>query len=266
MKLRIIFILLIWIINFFEVCISWADSNEDLAKSSQNPVSDLISIPFQNNINFTVGQNKKAQDVLNVQPVWPFSINSEWNLITRTIIPIISQPEGIINTNREFGIGDISFSAFLSPAQPQKIIWGIGPVFLFPTATHRALGVDKWGIGPSVVILRVDSSWVYGALINNIWSFAGSGNTSVNLMTLQPFVNYNFPGGIYLTSSPIITSNWNAYSDERWTVPVGGGVGKIFKVGRQPVNAQVQGFYNIVKPTFATLWSLRLQLQLLFPK
>ena len=243
------------------------DTTKELAKAAQNPVASMISLPFQNNTNFEVGPKEKTQNVLNIQPVWPFSLNEEWNLITRTIIPVISQPEFIPGQDRENGLGDINFTAFLAPAKPGKWIWGAGPVFLLPTATDDVLGTEKWGAGPSAVVLTMQGPWVYGALINQIWSFAGDDDRAdVNQMMVQPFVNYNLPDGWYLSSGPIITANWEADSGNKWTVPVGGGFGKIFRIGKQPMNASVQAFYNVEKPDNGPDWTLRLQVQFLFPK
>ena len=248
------------------VPVSFSESNEELAKSVQNPVSDLISLPFQNNLHFRVGPHKEAQNVLNIQPVWPFSINKHWNIITRTIIPVISQPP-MTSTGRTFGLGDISITTFLSPAKTGRFIWGLGPILLIPNATDKVLGGEKWAAGPSIVILKMQDAWVYGVLLNNLWSFSGAKDRPhINFMTTQAFINYNFSSGLYLTSSPIITSNWNAVSSQRWTVPIGGGIGKILKLGKLPINAQMQAFYNVVRPSNGGNWTLRLQIQLLFPK
>lgn len=258
-------LLLIWISSISTVH-GQESSQSDLAKATQNPVSDLISLPFQNNTNFGLGPDDKTQNVLNIQPVIPFHLNEQWNLITRMIVPVISQPALVSGQDRTNGLGDISFTAFLSPAKPATLVWGAGPVFLLPTATDNVLGSDKWGIGPSVVLLTMPGKWVVGSLFSNVWSFAGSGDQDVNLFTWQYFINYNLPGGWYLTSSPIITANWEADSGNKWTIPFGGGVGKIFKIGKQPMNAQVQAFYNVEKPDFGPDWQLRVQLQFLFPK
>ncbi len=243
------------------------ESVESLAKAAQNPVADLISLPFQNNINFGIGPDDDAQNILNIQPVLPVSINKNWMVITRTIAPVIYQPSVLTppDEGAEFGLGDINFTAFLSPKK-SKFIWGIGPSVLLPTATDDSLGGDKWAAGPSFVGLVMPGPWVVGALVSNIWSFAGSGDRDVNLLTFQPFVNYNFKSGWYLTSVPIITADWEADSDNTWTIPVGGGVGKVFKIGKQSMNAQVQSFYNVEKPDGGPDWQLRLQFQFLFPK
>ena len=244
------------------------NSVEELAKAAQNPVADMISLPFQNNTNFGYGPDDDIQNVLNIQPVVPFHLNENWNLITRTIAPLIYQPEVVEGTGDEFGLGDINFTAFFSPKNPTKgIIWGAGPIFVLPTATDEKLGSEKWSAGPSAAALTIQGPWLYGALINNVWSFAGDDDRDdVNAMLIQPFVNYNLPDGWYLTSSPVITANWEADSDNTWTVPVGGGVGKIFRIGNQPMNGQIQAFYNVEKPAVVGDWTLRLQLQFLFPK
>ena len=227
-------------ILIFTTCLTYGQdtSPSDLAKQAQNPIANLISLPLQNNTNFGIGPDDETQNILNIQPVWPFSLNDKWNLITRTIVPVISQP-GVLTDGegRVFGLGDTTFSAFFSPKDSGKLIWGVGPILLFPTATDATLGSDKWGAGPSLVVLTMPGQWVIGSLFSNVWSFSGSGDQDVNLFTWQYFVNYNLPEGWYLTSAPIITANWEANNDNRWTVPFGGGVGKIFKIGKQPLNA-----------------------------
>ena len=155
---------------------------------------------------------------------------------------------------------------FFSPSNPSPLTWGVGPVFLIPTATDDVLGSDKWGAGASAVFLTMPGNWVVGSLFSNVWSFAGSGDQDVNLFTWQYFINYNLPDGWYLTSAPIITANWEADSDNTWTVPFGGGVGKIFRIGKQPMNGQVSAYYNVEKPDYGPDWQLRVQLQFLFPK
>jgi hypothetical protein len=241
----------------------------DLAKKAQNPVGDLISLPFQNNTNFNLGPDKnRTQNVLNIQPVAPFNLSAQWNLITRTIAPVITQPDfAASSASTTTGLGDINFTAWLSPAQPGKLIWGAGPVILLPTATKDELGAKKWGVGPSVVVLTVTGNWVAGMLANNIWSIAGdSDREDLNQFLFQYFINYNMPKGWYLVSAPIITANWKADSGNRWIVPFGGGLGKIFKIGKQPMNANIQAFYNAETPEFDPDWTLRFQLQFLFPK
>ncbi len=241
-------------------------SASDLAKATQNPIADLISVPLQNNINFGLGPDNKVQNILNIQPVWPISLNKDWTLITRTIMPVVSQPALAPGQDRTNGLGDTTFTGFFSPKNSGKLLWGVGPVLLFPTATAKELGNDKWGLGPSVVLLSMPGNWVVGSLFSNVWSVAGAGNQDINLFTWQYFINYNLPKGWYLTTSPVITANWEADSGNKWTVPLGGGFGKIFHIGKQPMNAQIQAFSNVERPDSGPDWTLRLQIQFLFPK
>ena len=246
-----------------------AMSAEELAKLAQNPVGNLISLPFQNNTNLNFGPEKGTQNILNIQPVVPISISEEWNIITRTIVPVISMPSLFPGDDRTNGIGDTEFTAFLSPAKPGEWIWGAGPVVQLPTNNDSQLGNKNWGMGVSGVVLRMEkgSPWVYGVLVNNIWSLSSDERGgSYNNGLIQPFVNYNFKEGFYLTSSPILTVNWDAPSGEKWTVPIGGGVGKIFHFGRLPVNTQLSAYYNVVKPDNGANWQIRFQVQLMFPK
>lgn len=242
-------------------------SEEDLAKETQNPVSDLISVPFESNFNFGVGPNDDLQYILYVQPVVPFRLSKDWNLITRTIIPLIDQPELGPGVGDVFGLGDIQLSQFLSPAKSGALIWGIGPIFQFPTATDDALGSDKWSAGPTAAALTIRGPWVAGALVNHLWSFAGDDDRAdVNQTLIQPIVNYNLPGGWFLSSVPYITANWEKDGDDRWTVPIGIGVGKVHRFGTQPVSLQLTPYYNVVRPDDAAEWTLQFRINLLFPK
>jgi hypothetical protein len=246
----------------------------ELAKKTQNPVADLISVPLQSNFNFGAGVNhNKMIYALNVQPVIPIKLTEEWNLITRVIMPIINQPNlspsfgGLVPSTTGTGLGDFNPSFFFSPAKPGEVIWGLGPTFTLPTATDRNLGAGKLSMGPTGVALTIQGHWVFGALMNNQWSVGGWGDKPVNALLLQPFVNYNLPDGWYLAGSPVITANWKAdKAGDVWTVPVGGGVGKVFHIGNQAMNAQLQALGNVARPEFGPKWQLRFQIQFLFPK
>jgi hypothetical protein len=240
---------------------------EDLAKAAQNPVASLISVPLQNNTGFGVGPFDRNQNVLNIQPVIPVRISENWNLINRIITPIIFQPNVNQNTQGTFGLGDINPTFFFSPAKPGKLIWGVGPTFVIPTATANVLGQGKFSMGPGVVLLTTPGHWVIGMLINNVWSVAGSGSRpDVNQMLLQWFVNYNMKKGWYITTSPIVTADWEQTNGGRWVVPFGGGVGRIMRLGFQPANITVQFYGNAVHPPGASPWGMRMQLQFLYPK
>jgi hypothetical protein len=240
------------------------EKTSNLAQAAQNPVADLISLPLQNNMNLTVG-DKQVQNVLNVQPVIPIGIGPV-NLVTRTILPVVWQPDVEDGSGGVFGLGDTQLSLFLSPSDPKRLIWGMGPIVLLPTRTNSALGAGKFGLGPAAVLLKMHGPWVVGVLAQNAWGFAGRNEVpDTNAFLLQYFVNYNFKKGWYAASAPILTANWNASSGEKWVVPFGAGAGKIFSIRKQPMNVSVQVYGNAVRPTGYAPVTLRLQLQLLFP-
>lgn len=240
---------------------------ETLRKQAQNPVASLISVPIQENWNFNIDPNNRTQNVLNIQPVIPASIGKDWNLIVRWITPVIFQPDPATAAAGYYGFGDMNPSFFISPKQ-SKMIWGVGPTFILPTATNTGnLGSGKWSAGPTAVVLVQPGKWTLGGLWNNVWSFAGhEDRQDVNQMTFQYFINYNLNKGYFLTWQPTITANWNAADGSKFVVPLGGGIGRIMKIGAQPVNIGAQVYGNAVHPPGGSPWSLRLQFTMLFPK
>lgn len=252
--LLIISIILLFANTFF------AQDEADLAKAAQNPVVSMYSLPFQYNSIYGVGPYERTQNVLNIQPVIPIPLGSV-NLINRIIMPVISQPSSTEDESST-GFGDIIYTAWFSPAKDSKIIWGLGPVFQLPTASSAEFGSGEFGIGPSVVILTMPKQWVIGAIINNIRTF---GDEEENKFSLNYFVNYNFPD-FYLVSAPIITANWNAAEGQKWVVPFGGGLGKVFKLGgKLPLNISAHAYYNVVKPDGIGDWQTRFQISFMFP-
>lgn len=267
------------ILASFVVPVQAADS---LAKESQNPLSTVVSVPFESNTLFNVGPSEATVNVVNVKPVYPLRIG-DWNLVNRLIAPVIwtegqdrdafgSVDAGFgsaasLLSGSEFGLGDVTYQGFITPAKAGTVIWGVGPAVVMPTHTADRFGSDKWSIGPAAVALTMPGNWVLGGLVQNVWSFAGpSGAPDVNKFVGQYFINYNLEGGWYLSSSPVITANWEADSDDRWTVPIGGGVGRLVKFGKQPVDFKAAAYVNVVKPDLAPDWSLQLQVKWLFPK
>jgi hypothetical protein len=266
-----------------------AQQGDDLREAAQNPIADLISVPFQNDTNFDIGHTDNTQNILNIQPVYPIHLSPNWNLISRPILPVIYQPPFLSGPelraaeqvfvpeigDSEFGLGDLTPEFFFSPRRPIRLgseaslVWGLGPVFQLPTATDELLGTGKWSAGADFVVFLSDKRLhiTTGFLILNLWSFAGDEDRAdVNAMTFEPFLNYNLPKGWYLVTSPIITSNWEADEDNRWTGPVGGGFGRIFKIGHQPINANIQAYYNVVTPDdIGANWQLRTTWTFLFP-
>jgi hypothetical protein len=252
---------------FADVQSTRAQEISDIAKQAQNPIASMISVPLENDFNPHTGIDKKDSYVFELKPVVPFRLSDDWNLITRTIIPVIQVPDLAPGVSGTGGLGDIQESLFLSPTKAGPVIWGAGPVISLPTATENILGTKKLSLGPTVVVLRSQGHWLFGSLAQNLFSVAGpSARPDVNQMLIQPFVNYNLPHKWYLTSSPIITANWEARSGERWVVPVGGGVGRIVHLGKQPVNVYTQFFRNAQRPDGTSSWSARFQMQFLFPK
>jgi hypothetical protein len=249
-----------------------------LAKATQNPVASLISVPLQNNSNFGIGTYSRTGDIFNIQPVIPMKLSEKVMLITRIIQPLVWQPYPSQPTGGQAGIGDMNPTFFLSPAKAGKLIYGAGPTFILPTATSPQTGQGKFSLGPSVVALVQPGHWTVGVLINNLFSVAGSSHRpDVNQMLLQYFVNYNLNKGYYLTSGPIVTANWNANGSIDaatgndvpggvWTVPFGGGIGQIRRLGFQPINWTLQFYGNAVHPAGGSPWSFKFQIALLYPK
>jgi hypothetical protein len=245
-----------------------AENTDALRKAAQNPIASLISVPVQNNDNFGISPGDRIQNILNIQPVIPMRLSANWNLITRIITPIIYQPTVSQPVNQgASGFGDLNPSFFFSPAKAHTIIWGVGPTIVLPTATNSLLGQGKWSMGPAAVALTQPGKWTLGALVNNVWSFGGqSSRPDVNQMLFQYFINYNLNKGWYITWQPTMTANWEADNGGRWLVPVGGGVGRIMKLGFQPVNLTAQFYGNVVHPSGGSPWGLRVQIAFLFPR
>lgn len=241
----------------------------DLQKATQNPVADLISFPLQNNTDFNIGAFGREKNTLNIQPVIPLKLSEDWNMIVRWITPVVFQPDITQPHFGTVGLGDMNPSFFFSPSKPGALIWGIGPAFLLPTATDDVLGTGKLSTGPTAVALLQPGHWTIGALVSNVWSLAGpSDRPDVNLFTLQYFINYALPAGWTIGTSPIVTANWEAFSGNIWTVPVGLTLARVFKIGAQPMNAQVGYFYNVSRPDSppSPRSQLRMQLSFLFPR
>jgi hypothetical protein len=257
--------LLIQILYLFILTIALAGQNteEELSKQAANPIADLISLPFQNNLNINYGEYNRNVNVLNIQPVIPFA---NGKVITRTIFPIVNIPDFSSESGRySSGLSDIVATAFFVPGS-NKVMWGFGPVLEVPTGGMER-GTEKWSIGPSLLALIQPGDWTFGVLFNNAWSFAGnSEKENVNHMLLNLFIVLQLGNGWYVNSAPIVTADWTADNDNKWVVPLGGGGGKlIFLGGKLPLNIQSQIYYNVVRPDFGPEWQWRLQAQILLP-
>jgi hypothetical protein len=247
----------------------FAQDTQTLVRAAKNPLANLTNVQFIYDANLDTGARDKTQHVLNIQPVIPFAVSTDWSLITRTIIPLIAQAGQSAGEGWSRGSGDTQLSALLSPAHTGQLVWGIGSAFQIPSASRDALGQGRWAAGPTAGALWLGKQWTVGGLVSNVWSFGGAhGRAAINQMQLEPMITYNFEGNPnrYLSSSPTIIANWNASGRERWTVPLSLGIGQLVKFGSQSVNLQATAYYNIVRPADASSWTLELQVQFLFPK
>ncbi|AML53743.1 hypothetical protein RC74_18350 [Falsihalocynthiibacter arcticus] len=239
----------------------------DLAKKMSNPISSLISVPFQYNSNSGYGPNEGTQNYMNIQPVIPFSLNDDWNVISRTILPVISN-NGNMPGGSAFGLGDTVQSVFFSPKAPTSggLIWGAGPAFLLPTATEESLGSGKWGAGVTAVALKQTGAWTFGGLGNHIWSVAGdSDRADVNSTYLQPFMSYTTKSATSFALNTESTYNWET---EQWSVPINLMVNQMIKLGKkQPAQIGLGVRYWAQAPDGGPEgWGLRLNFALLYPK
>ncbi len=244
-----------------------AESDSELARQLQNPVGDLISLPIQNNVNFGYGPHSGTQNVLQLQPVVPFHITDDWNLITRTVIPVVWNPDSSPAPTVPVGTAPTQFTAFLSPKHPVNgFVWGAGPILQIPTLSSTTLGSSVWGGGPSAVVVWSGGPWVAGALANAVWSLGGTrgvAGNSYETFLVNPFAAYNFDDGWYVTTAPNIIANWQA-TGTKWTVPLGGGGGRTFRIGSLPVDLAVSAYYNVVRPEFGPRWQLSTALTFVF--
>jgi hypothetical protein len=236
----------------------------DLAKKVQNPIANLVTVPFQYNYNLGVGTHDRTMTNLNIQPVIPFP-GDKWNVITRTIIPVNSVPVG--TTGSVFGFGDISLSMFWSPAKPASLTWGLGPALSLPTSSNpEVLGSGKLSIGPTGVAFYGVGKFTMGAVASNVWSVAGDDTREdVNFFFAQWFINYNLGSGWALGSAPIITGNWNAPSGQGWVVPWGLQISKVTHLGTRPANLLIGYYYNATRPDAGAESQLRMQVNLMYP-
>ena len=249
-----------------------AQEIKELAEEVQNPVSDLVRVGFSNGTFFGAGANDHVFNFFNIEASTTRRFG-DWAFLNRLVIPLPYLPASAIEdkSGSLAGLGDIAFTSFIARDESKrvlKMVGGLGPTFIFNSATDDRLGLGKWSVGPTLAIVSIPDPWVVGFVARNLWSFAGDNQRrNVNAFLVQPFLNYNFRNGWYLASTPGITANWKAEEKRnRWTVPIGGGVGKVmFRGEKRPINIRLQGFYFLEKPDLAPDWWLQLQFQILFP-
>ena len=235
---------------------------QDLAKSVHNPFEDFVKVPLQSTTGFSIGPHHNAGESLNVQPAIPFSLNAEWDLIARPSLSVTYQP----SPHEQFGLNDLQTSFFLTPHSADVWIWGVGPIFQFPTATSDALGTGRWSAGPTAALIYSKGPWFNGVLVYQLMSFAGNrAHGSVNQTYVEPQVSYNFESGWYVDCDPQMTFDWTADAANGWTIPLGADVGEAFNVASHAMSVQF-GAYDLAKrPSGAPQWIIRVQLTALFP-
>ena len=265
-----------------------AQSQEDIAEESMNPLSTVIAIPFENNTLFDLGPSDSTANILTVKPVIPVSVGDNWNLINRILMPIIyteGQDDrlnivdrtfgninwggnlGSLGFGSAFGLGDITYQGFLTSKKAGEIAWGLGGSLVMPTHTDQRFGTDKWSAGPAAVFFSTPGNWVLGLIVENIWSFAGDSDVAdVNMFSAQVAVNYKLKNRWYLTSAPLFSANWEADKEDRWTVPLGGGIGRVLKFGKVAVAIDIGAYYNVESPRLANQWYSQILVNFLFPK
>jgi hypothetical protein len=248
-------------------CPLWAEENADLAQELTNPLADLMTIPIQMNYDQDIGAGDEGERLrTNIQPVIPFNLNEDWNLISRTIMPLIYQDDIFPGEGSQFGLGDTSLSLFLSPKKPTSggLLWGVGPILLLPTATDSLLGGKKWGAGPTVVALTMRGPWTMGTLANHVWSVGGDSDRSdISNTFIQPFVSYTWPSAWTLSVQSESEYNWKT---EKWSVPVNAAVSKLVYFGKLPVSLQGGVGYWLDSPaTGPEGWRFRLQANFVLP-
>jgi hypothetical protein len=238
-----------------------------IAKESQNPIGNLTILPFENYTNFGFGPHKGTQDVLQFEPVVPFHITPDWNLIARAIIPAVWNPSLSPAPSVPQGIGPTDFSAFFSPSHPVNgWTWGVGPIVQIPTISSPTLGSNVWGVGPTAVVVKTEGPIVAGLLVNNVFSLGGTsgpGGTRYAKFLAQPFFNYNFDNGWFVGTAPIITANEYG-SGQRWTLPIGAVAGRVIRLGKIPIKLSLGAYYNAVTPQYGAKWTIQTVVAVIF--
>jgi hypothetical protein len=228
------------------------------AQEKLNPLADVIKLPAMLSFGFGFGPERNTQPTLNFQPVIPFRLTEDWRIITRSSLSIIHLPDPDDTT----GLGDLNVSLFLTPARTGSWVWGVGPIFQFPTATDTTLGTGKWSAGPTGALLYVNGPWVNGILASQLWSFGGpSSRQDVSLTQIEVLLSYTFASNWYVQTNPTYSYDWKAPSGQGWIVPIGMDIGKVFPIGSQSLSVQVGGYYNVKKPDGAADWELRAQVE-----
>jgi hypothetical protein len=237
-------------------------TDQELAISVHNPFEDFVKVPVQSTTGFEIGPHHKAGDALNIEPLVPFSLNADWDLFARPSLTVAYAP----TPHEQSGLEDLQTSFFLTPHNAATWIWGVGPIFQFPTASSSELGTGLWSAGPTAALVYTEGPWFGAILAYHLMSFAGNHDRgSLNQTYLEPEISYNFESGWYVQCDPAITYDWTADTANAWTIPIGADIGKAFKMGSRDLSLEV-GAYDLVKrPDGAPQWIARITVTFLFP-
>ena len=266
--MRYLILSIIGLMFFSPMAEAQEGGGEDLAKQAQNPLADIISMPLQWNTDFGIGPHDREAYTLNIQPIYPVHLGEDWILINRAIAPLPKLvPDVAQSSGSTTGLGDITLMNWFSPQPKGSFIWGVGPVTVWPTASDDKLGTGKFSIGPSAVLVYMTPKWLAASVINAWWSVGGDSDApDVGIFYWQPIFTYFLPQKWYLVTAPVILADLEADSDQRWIVPLGGGVGKMFNWGKLPLDLTAQAYSYVEAPDGGPDWMFRLQLKFIVPK
>jgi len=237
-------------------------SEQALAISVHNPFEDFVKIPIQSTTGFDLGSHHNVGDTLNIQPLFPFSLNSQWDLMARPSLNVSYQP----SPHEQYGLDDLQTAFYLTPANETTWIWGVGPILQFPTASSTGLGSGRWSAGPTAALVYTEGPWFGALLTYQLMSFAGNRDRgSVNQTYIEPEVSYNFESGWYVQCDPPMTYDWTADVADAWTIPMGADIGKAFNLGSRSLSLQVGAYDLLKRPEGNPQWIARVSLTVLFP-
>lgn len=237
-------------------------SDQALAIAVHNPFEDFIKVPIESDTGFQLGRSHKVGDEVNIEPLLPFSLNADWDLFARPSLTIAYSP----TPHEQSGLEDLQTSFFLSPAKNSTWVWGVGPIFGFPTASSSELGSGRWSAGPTAALVYSEGPWLNAILTDQLMSFAGNRKRgSVNQTYIEPVISYNFESGWYADVDPQMTFDWTADAANAWTIPMGADVGKAFNLGSQSLSLQVGAYDLLKRPDGDPQWIMRVSVTFLFP-
>ena len=238
----------------------------EVIEVADNPVAKKLALSFENVLSMGTEPGDKTHDQLRIKALFPTK-SDDWWLVHRPILPVFHKRQITDGEGSVTGLGDLSYRLYFSPRKKNDIIWGIGPAFIFPTATNSRLGAGKWSIGPTIGLVAMPGQLAYGLVVLNVWSVAGeSDRPSVNVLEVIPIFSYVFSNGWFIGSNPEIFAIWNADKDNRWLVPLGAGIGKAIRIGNQAIALRLGGYYNVVRPFGVPEWDVHISFDLLLKK